>query len=367
MLASLLKTKKSLYGAYDENARSITWCFDIDSDEEKRRIYHNTVMKWLRFCYGEDQSFKPEECVAALVAFSQFQMKNCEEVDNKIEEYMKRVTEEDVASGVKILQDCVLVHKLDKDEKTRSFCEEVAKTLLRRDNVENHFEMIADCLMKLPYPYLDRGIVGYGAAHSETSEFNVRVKYVKDNGELDVEAKKEIMKACNASELNCEELKELEDLDILDDDEMMKIYRKTLRRKEIDGRAMEERLLGSIATLMEKMERLEQRCLTTPDYSNHRVLLQGCGTAVVPDNGWIFIQSHSWEEQGIQQVNLSISDETKLLIKLLVDYASYSTLNQTVVPVSANNIIRIDVQRKPTFRAAYWTPPVVLFVPSSKP
>ena len=43
--------------------------------EGKRKIYFNVVKKWLQFCYGLNQKFATEECVAALVALSQLDLK----------------------------------------------------------------------------------------------------------------------------------------------------------------------------------------------------------------------------------------------------------------------------------------------------
>ena len=74
--------------------------------------------------------------------------------------------------------------------------------------------------------------MGYGEAHSEKSEFSIRVKYIKCSGSLDDEVKGEIMKACDTSELNSDELKELEELYIMEDEEMMELYRKALKSKE---------------------------------------------------------------------------------------------------------------------------------------
>jgi len=65
--------------------------------------------------------------------------------------------------------------------------------------------------MKLPPLYL--GYVKYGEAHSEKSEFSLRARYVSFNsGKLDAKQKIEIMRACDLTKLECEELKILEEL-----------------------------------------------------------------------------------------------------------------------------------------------------------
>ena len=57
-------------------------------------------------------------------------MKKCEGTENEIKEYMKSVAKKDVVKGVKMLDDCVVVYKLDDDERLKSFCVEMAKIVL---------------------------------------------------------------------------------------------------------------------------------------------------------------------------------------------------------------------------------------------
>ena len=250
MLAALFETKQRIYGEDDAEGRSITWIHDIEEEggagdegkakakfdiEEKRRIYRDVVVKLLRLCYGEDQTFKPEECGAALAVLTQLALNKCE---TEIKEYMKLVAKSDVATGVKMLEDCVLVYKVDRcGGKMKSFCEELAKIVMRKENVENHFEMIVtNCLMKLPHYFLDRNIVGYGGAHGKMSEFNIRVNYVKCNGSVDDGLKAEVLKACNAGELSSEELKEIEELEILKEEEMTELRERVKKEEEIRKR-----------------------------------------------------------------------------------------------------------------------------------
>jgi len=150
--------------------------------------------------------------------------------------------------GVNMLEDCILVYRMGDDEQLKYFCEEMAKIIMRRDNIDNHFEIVIDCLMKLPHTYLDKSIVGYGAAHSEKSEFCVRAKYIKCNEGLDEELKLKIIKACDLKNLNSEEMKELENLDILDDEEMWNLYRFSLKREEQENRILGEK--GKIESMI---------------------------------------------------------------------------------------------------------------------
>jgi len=165
-------------------------------------------------------------------------MKKCDEVESMIKDYMKKVAGKDVEKGVKIVEDLVLVYKMDEE-----LFKEVAKIVMSKENVEKHFELVIECLMKLPWNYLDRSIVGYGEAHSEKSEFTIRVKYIKYNGNVDDEVKREIIKACDVNNLDSDELKKLEDLHILkEEEEMMELYRKTLKSKEEENKLLKKEI-----------------------------------------------------------------------------------------------------------------------------
>jgi len=134
------------------------------------------------FCYGEKQLFKATECAAALLVLLQLELKNCKDVEGKIEEYMKKIAKKDVSKGVKMLEDCVVKYEMDDNEKMKKFCEYMAKILVTKDNIKNHSELVINCLMKLPSYYLD--IVEYGDAHTDNSEFNIRICYIKYNTEI---------------------------------------------------------------------------------------------------------------------------------------------------------------------------------------
>ena len=69
------------------------------------------------------------------------------------------------------------------------------------ENVENHFEIILDCLMKLPPYYLD--LVEYGTVDRESS---IRTKYIEQNQQkLKDDEKRRIIKLCDFSKLSYNE------------------------------------------------------------------------------------------------------------------------------------------------------------------
>ena len=142
-----------------------------------------------------------------------------------------------------MIEDCIFVYRIDeKYEGMKVFCEDLAKIVFSKDNVDKQFDNLKDHLMRLPPHYLD--FVGYGAAHSKKSEFKIRMMYIKSNeNDLDDEMKGSIVKACNMNELNSDEMKEIEELNVLEDEEMMELYRRALKGKEENEIPKEEEAL----------------------------------------------------------------------------------------------------------------------------
>ena len=68
----LFKGDNSPFAKYDPSALSLVWTYDQAATDEK---YRNVLVKMLRFCYGEDQTFNIDECPVALTVLSQFQLK----------------------------------------------------------------------------------------------------------------------------------------------------------------------------------------------------------------------------------------------------------------------------------------------------
>ena len=106
MITSMLKAKADAYGKNDPNARRINWAFEKTTSDEK---YRNTLIKWLRFCYGEDQTFRIDECSAALSSLFQLQLKCQDEVKTIIESYMIGVAVKNITIGCQLLLECAII------------------------------------------------------------------------------------------------------------------------------------------------------------------------------------------------------------------------------------------------------------------
>jgi len=187
-------------------------------------------VKWLRFCYGEDETFRLADVTAALAIFVHLELNECEGVEKEIEEFVKSVSKNDIEKGVTILKNCISTYRMYEEGKLKDFCEELAKIMMKKDNIVNHFDLLKDCLMSVPPHYLD--IVEYGDPHTEVSEFNVRLAYINCNSSLDMETKRTIIMKCDPIGLSDIELKQLEDLGILTDKEMIELYRRVLQQSK---------------------------------------------------------------------------------------------------------------------------------------
>ena len=233
-LAMALRSNSTPCCRYDASARRMVWTYEITADDA---VYRNVLVKWLRFCYGEDQTFEAEECPAALVALLHVQLLNClEKVKESIENFMLEKAKSDVAVGVKMIEACV--NRYDHVREKR-FRESLFRSVMTKNNFETHFETLSCSLMNMPSCYLD--MVEYGDPHSARSEFSMRARYVKYNGSrLDVEEKRKVMRRCKVNELGSEEMEELESMRVLSEREIIDIHRSVLKRRDEEAKEMKE-------------------------------------------------------------------------------------------------------------------------------
>jgi len=62
-----------------------TICFHHEcNDEFEFDTYRNVLIKWLRFCYGENQFFSPRECPDALVLANILNIKETDRINDTI-------------------------------------------------------------------------------------------------------------------------------------------------------------------------------------------------------------------------------------------------------------------------------------------
>ena len=167
----------------------------------------------------------------ALVCLIQLDMKNGDEMMKKIEDFLMTVAENDVKKGIEMIEQYIIEYCEFDEEKMKDGKERLIKIVMKRRNIENQFGIIKQCIMKLPIEYLK--MIEYGDDHTEKSEFNVILEYMKINKEnLGKEGQKELIKNCDERRLNSDEIEEIDRMKIMNDEEMKVIYRKVLKWKE---------------------------------------------------------------------------------------------------------------------------------------
>ena len=205
---SLFSGGRSPYGSYDDATKhaelNVIGCVDVE-------IYRSVMMKMLRFCYGEDQSFSCEELAVVLLVLKQLQLTCGNDVEKLVKERMIQVAKKDVNSGVSMLRSCATVKSVNVD--LTDVVMSMAKILFSHDNITSgNCSVLMDCLMDLPPLYLN--VVEYGDEHIE---FGIRMKYVKyHKGKMENHVKNEIMRKLDVMKLNCGELQELCEQGFLD-------------------------------------------------------------------------------------------------------------------------------------------------------
>ena len=107
---SLFNGEKSSYGTYDDENKRMELIVKADDNAD---VFRSVLMKWLRFCYGEEQVFSCEECTAALVALKQLQLTCGDETETIIFEHMNEVAKQNVDVGAMMLRSCSLKYKDD--------------------------------------------------------------------------------------------------------------------------------------------------------------------------------------------------------------------------------------------------------------
>jgi len=199
----------------------LVWAYDKASTDE---TYRKVFIKWLRFCYGEDQTFTLKECPSALFILLQLEL-DCEgDVKEKIKKYMLNVAEKNVEEGVNILEKCFAYY--DDCDKMKDACEALARTVFTQSNMEKKFEIVSPCLKKAPAFCLD--IAVFGENHDEKGEVNVRVEYVKYNDkQLEHEEKLEVLRKCYGKKLTSDELEQLKELKLLKNEEIIEMRMKS--------------------------------------------------------------------------------------------------------------------------------------------
>ena len=192
---------------------SLGWSF-----AGKRKVDEQALEKVLHFCYGAPLCVgtKGDDCCAVITVLYQMELTCCTEVVNKIRMLAVEKARKDLSTGMELLRSCTRYVKCSSS----THCElnkDLASVVFSRENICNHYQEVVDgCLMRLPMDYLN--MVEYGDPHTIYSELSLKMKYLRKNPmSLSEEDKQSLLCTCDMTQLNAQELKELEKTHIADE------------------------------------------------------------------------------------------------------------------------------------------------------
>ena len=221
-IEALFKGQESPFCEYNQQTQRLEWKHKGCTDA----TYRDVLVKMLRFCYGEDQVFKPNECAIAMVLILQFQLQHNggitinEKIKSVLKEFMVNTARNDVETGAEMLYQCAVVYEECKSNEAGRLDEALAKIVLSQFNMRNHSEIVIDrCLMQLPPTYLDIAQFSSGPEN----EFHVRLRFIKyHDHSLSGDEKRMILEHCDQKSLHFDELIILYDLGMIQSDALMK-------------------------------------------------------------------------------------------------------------------------------------------------
>ena len=225
LVQKIMKCKQT---AESDDKDTIVWPFDTNRDTDRQ-----CLVKALRYLYGDTVvvELKDGECCAMISTFTRLQMTHLDEVITKLVEFAVKQAMKDVKNGAELL-----IQMQDYPECfDRTICkleQSLVSIVLTSKNIcENYDAVVNRCLMALPPRYLD--VAQFGAQHTQSSEFHVRAQYVKAHMEgMDTEEKQGIMMKCDWTKLESAELRELDELGVVDPRNMLSIFNTVLENTE---------------------------------------------------------------------------------------------------------------------------------------
>ena len=224
-MQGLLKAKET---AKSGDANRIEWPFDTTKEVDR-----DALVKVLRFCYDETMTVnaKGGELCAVIAAMCRLQVTCLQEMVTKLTQFAVEQSENDVNVGVEMLKETQLYAEC-RNPNTVKLDKALAAVVLTPKNISKHFEnVVNNCLMMLPMEYLD--MAEYGEAHTQSSEFSVRLQYVKEHRDSLSKVDQEmIMKKCDWTMLLSGELKELKKLNVVGQDVMIDLCNQVLANTE---------------------------------------------------------------------------------------------------------------------------------------
>ena len=132
----LFKNQDSPYISFDPATQTLTW--KCKGTETSRSV----LVKWLRFCYSEDQTFNIEECPAAVTILQQLHLKVKEDVKSTIEKHMTESTKENVDAAAQLLRASSAVEDSQVNET-------LGKFVFTEEHMETKPNIVDECLMVL--------------------------------------------------------------------------------------------------------------------------------------------------------------------------------------------------------------------------
>jgi len=134
-IESMLKGETNSYATFNSSTQCVTWVHDNPTMNE---TYHTVLVKWLRFCYGEDQTFRADECPIALNLLSQLQLinkeKNETDIRTMMENHMVATAREDAEAGAEMLSVCLRELRRNDRESLVMDAERELNEMLEGDN-----------------------------------------------------------------------------------------------------------------------------------------------------------------------------------------------------------------------------------------
>ena len=134
-LEDLFSTISSSYCIYDKN-RKVAQLKLVNGESDAS--YRNVLVKWLRFCYGENQTFNGNECTDAFVVLLQLQLKDEDEVKEKLISFIESLSTKDLEMGLKISHTLLDEYCDINDDRIKEFgkrIEDLLKDETKRNSV----------------------------------------------------------------------------------------------------------------------------------------------------------------------------------------------------------------------------------------
>ena len=226
MLAkTLLKAKHASKSA---DCNEIRWMYDTSKEVDREAL-----VKALRFCYGNTITVgvKNGECCAVIASLFRLHVICAADTVANLSNFALERAQANLRVGVELL----MATQQYPECSNTDFCtlnKQLGEIVLSKERMQKHYDTVVDrCLMRLPSTFLD--IAHFGEPHTKFSELTARMRYVRYYSEsLSQKEKEDIVKKCDWNTLTCAELNQLNQLEFVEPDTIIAMYRTVLERTE---------------------------------------------------------------------------------------------------------------------------------------